>query len=83
MGAVGNQRRCVSVYFYLCTVDVCQNPPEHQICEYLRPRVRVCSVYSLWEDAMSCLCSEICLKVCLYSGLQANRFSQKAKLMAA
>lgn len=34
-GAVGNQSRCV--YFYLCSLDVCQNPPGHQICAYLCP----------------------------------------------
>lgn len=70
-GAVGNQSRCVCVYFYLCTVWMCVKIHLNFKSVHISVCVCmcVCSVYSLWEDVMSCLCSEICLKVCLYSGL--------------
>lgn len=39
----------------------------------------VCVLFILWEEAMSCLCSGIRLKICLCSGLQLNFLFSRVK----
>lgn len=70
----GSLNRSDCVYSYVCSVDVCQNPQEHQIGAYLHLCLYVCVFTALWEDLMRHLCREMCLKVCLCSGLRVNCF---------
>lgn len=43
-GAVGNQSRCDCVFFFMCTVDVCVNPP---VCVPVCVRVHVFCLFSV------------------------------------
>lgn len=41
-GCSGSLNRSDCVYSYVCSVDVCQNPQEHQIGAYLHLCLYVC-----------------------------------------
>lgn len=51
-GAVANQNRCVCAYLFLCSLDVCQNPHEHQICAHLS----LCVVFILCGTVWWAVC---------------------------